>query len=185
MFSRLLSAAGCFLAFVLLLSGCVVRTYSLTKDRVDQELGTGNRGYLKGQPSQPVESERKKTRTTHVVEIELRSPLKFEKKPDEQSKAQDLPQATIEKGEFADSCGSIAEAVDSAVREESALEEGFEKYTVQKADTLQKISRKFYGTTKKWLKIYEANKTVLKTPDKVYPGQVLNIPVKKHAEHVK
>ncbi|MDD2680209.1 MAG: LysM peptidoglycan-binding domain-containing protein, partial [Candidatus Omnitrophica bacterium] len=51
-----------------------------------------------------------------------------------------------------------------------------QKYTVGKNDTLQKISKKFYGTTKKWTKIYEANKDVLSGPDKVYPGQELNIP---------
>jgi nucleoid-associated protein YgaU len=51
-----------------------------------------------------------------------------------------------------------------------------QKYVVGKNDTLQKISKKFYGTTKKWTKIYEANKDVLKGPDKVYPGQTLNIP---------
>jgi nucleoid-associated protein YgaU len=52
----------------------------------------------------------------------------------------------------------------------------FEKYTVAKNDTLQKISNKFYGTTKRWTKIYDANKDVLRGPDKLYPGQVLNIP---------
>jgi len=51
-----------------------------------------------------------------------------------------------------------------------------QKYTVGKNDTLQKISQKFYGTTKNWVKIYKANKDTLKTPDRVYPGQVLNIP---------
>jgi nucleoid-associated protein YgaU len=52
-----------------------------------------------------------------------------------------------------------------------------EKYKVQKGDTLQKISQKFYGTTKKWQKIYEANKDTLKGPDKLYPGRTINIPV--------
>src|SRR5512139_2133187 len=31
-----------------------------------------------------------------------------------------------------------------------------QNYTVKKGDTLQEISQKFYGTTKKWRKIYEA-----------------------------
>ena len=38
------------------------------------------------------------------------------------------------------------------------------KYIVQKGDTLQKISKKFFGTTKKWPKLYDANKDVLKGP---------------------
>ncbi|MCM8781059.1 MAG: LysM peptidoglycan-binding domain-containing protein, partial [Candidatus Omnitrophica bacterium] len=55
----------------------------------------------------------------------------------------------------------------------------FERYTVQPQDTLQKISQKFYGTTKKWNKIYEANKDTLKSPDKIYPGQILEIPLEE------
>jgi len=52
----------------------------------------------------------------------------------------------------------------------------YKMYTVKKNDTLQKISRRFYGTTRRWLKIYKANKDILKSPDRVYPGQVLKIP---------
>jgi len=55
----------------------------------------------------------------------------------------------------------------------------YETYTVQKGDTLQKISNKFFGTTKKWMKIFEANKNVLKTPNNIYPGKTINIPVER------
>jgi nucleoid-associated protein YgaU len=48
---------------------------------------------------------------------------------------------------------------------------------VNKGDTLQKISKKFYGTTRKWNRIYKANKQVLKSQNKIYPGQVLDIPL--------
>ena len=54
--------------------------------------------------------------------------------------------------------------------------QNLENYTVEKNDTLQKISKKFYGTTKNWPKIYEANKDVLRSPDKLYAGQNLRIP---------
>ena len=53
----------------------------------------------------------------------------------------------------------------------------FQKYTVEKWDTLQKISQKFYGTTKRWKKIFEANTDVLKSPNSIRPGQSVNIPV--------
>ncbi|MBL7085206.1 MAG: LysM peptidoglycan-binding domain-containing protein, partial [Candidatus Omnitrophica bacterium] len=33
-----------------------------------------------------------------------------------------------------------------------------------------------YGTTKKWLSLYKANKDKLKGPDKIRPGQTLVIP---------
>ena len=49
-------------------------------------------------------------------------------------------------------------------------------YTVQKGDTLSKISKQFYGDANKYQKIFEANKDQLKDPDKIQPGQVLRIP---------
>ncbi len=50
------------------------------------------------------------------------------------------------------------------------------EYVIQKGDTLQKISKRFYGTTKKWSKIFEANKETLKNPDTIKPGQKIMIP---------
>ena len=50
-------------------------------------------------------------------------------------------------------------------------------YVVQKGDTLQKISQKFYGTTKKWRRIYRANQDALpKGPDELPAGTKLTIP---------
>ena len=63
-----------------------------------------------------------------------------------------------------------------AQQTENAPLQNFESYTVGKNDTLQKISMKFYGTTKKWMKIYDANKDVLHSPNKLYAGQTLKIP---------
>jgi len=49
-------------------------------------------------------------------------------------------------------------------------------YTVQKGDTLSKISKQFYGDANKYQKIFDANRDQLKDPDKIQPGQVLRIP---------
>lgn len=49
-------------------------------------------------------------------------------------------------------------------------------YTVQKDDTLQKISKKVFGSYGKWYKIYEANKDKIKNPNVLKPGTVLTIP---------
>lgn len=51
-------------------------------------------------------------------------------------------------------------------------------YTVKSGDTLSKIAEKHYGKGKagKYTVIFEANKPMLKHPDKIYPGQVLRIP---------
>ena len=49
-------------------------------------------------------------------------------------------------------------------------------YTVKSGDTLSKIAKEFYGEANKYHQIFEANKPMLKDPDKIYPGQMLRIP---------
>jgi nucleoid-associated protein YgaU len=49
-------------------------------------------------------------------------------------------------------------------------------YTVVSGDSLSKIAKKFYGDAAKYNAIFEANRPMLKDPDKIYPGQVLRIP---------
>jgi nucleoid-associated protein YgaU len=49
-------------------------------------------------------------------------------------------------------------------------------YTVVPGDTLSKIAKQHYGNAMKYPVIFEANKPMLKHPDKIYPGQVLRIP---------
>lgn len=49
-------------------------------------------------------------------------------------------------------------------------------YTVKSGDTLSHISKEMYGNANLYDKIFEANKPMLSTPDKIYPGQVLRIP---------
>lgn len=49
-------------------------------------------------------------------------------------------------------------------------------YTVNSGDTLSKIAKEQYGNAGKYMTIFNANKPMLKDPDKIYPGQVLRIP---------
>src|ERR1700710_3143702 len=49
-------------------------------------------------------------------------------------------------------------------------------HTVVSGDNLWKIADKYYGNGAKNEVIFEANKPMLKNPDKIYPGQVLRIP---------
>ena len=49
-------------------------------------------------------------------------------------------------------------------------------YTVMSGDSLSRIAKSFYGDAMKYPVIFEANKPMLKDPDKIYPGQVLRIP---------
>ena len=52
-------------------------------------------------------------------------------------------------------------------------------YTVQSGDSLSKIAKEMYGDAGKYQQIFEANKPMLKDPDKIYPGQVLRIPAEQ------
>jgi nucleoid-associated protein YgaU len=49
-------------------------------------------------------------------------------------------------------------------------------YKVQRGDSLSKIAKTQYGDAMKYPVIFEANRPMLKDPDKIYPGQVLRIP---------
>ena len=50
-----------------------------------------------------------------------------------------------------------------------------ETYEVKSGDNLSKIAKNYSGIS--WKDIYEANRDQLKDPDKIFPGQVLKIPV--------
>jgi len=163
-----------FLSVVLLvtvsviLSGCVVRTYRKTQDRVDQNLSEGNRGYLMDTNAQISDKERSMTRTTQVVEIEFYPAVKFDRK----DKVRDPADADISEDQFDLEADYFVEEDFELVDVSVYMQE----YTVQENDTLQKISKKFYGTTRKWSDIYQANQDILKGPDQIKPGQVLRIP---------
>lgn len=161
-------AGICVLTSTLALSGCVARTYNLTRDRVDQDVSSssGNRGYIMGQAPEPKDgrggSRTSPTRTVRVFEIELGRAKKYNASyPSSAPLAPGMEEPAI--------------AYEQEARNEEPTQ-SFERYTAAKNDTLQKISKRFYGTTKRWMKIYEANKDVLRGPDKLYPGQTLKIP---------
>lgn len=49
-------------------------------------------------------------------------------------------------------------------------------HTVERGENLSKIAKEHYGDANKYTVIFEANKPMLKDPNKIYPGQVLRIP---------
>lgn len=49
-------------------------------------------------------------------------------------------------------------------------------YTVRSGDTLSKIAIKFYGSSRRYMEIYDANRDVMSSPTNVKVGQVLRIP---------
>jgi nucleoid-associated protein YgaU len=154
------------LAGIVLLGGCVTRTYSIEKPRTNLEVN-GNRGYLIGTPNEPPAPNKfGQTRKFSVLEVELGTHSK-NKPVVKKEEPKSVEEASSEQ--------SISEQP-VANKEEPAPEKKYESYTIQKDDTLQKISEKFYGTTRKWKMLYDENKDVLKSPDRVYPGKTIRIP---------
>ena len=154
---------------LLLLSGCLVRTYTVEKPRVDTDR-TGNQGYLSGEPTGEEEIKKKNLSDTRKVSVwELELGWGKPKVVHEGVKTEEEMYMRDEYGR------------EEIVVAESVVEEGvvgkYQDYKVKKNDTLQKISYKFYGTTRKWVKIFEANKDKLKTPDKIFPGMTIRVPV--------
>jgi len=187
----------------LVVSGCVARVTPYETDRVDQEL-SGNRGIVGGKVSDMPEVKRKKTKEMYNLEIEL--PSKGDKRSDVASKGnkgylvgKEIPRETTVPAKkktgrkrllpftrsskpqvvyqpSAISGNKYEKEKGSGTIAEGKVETGERIYTVEKGDTLQKISEKAYGTTKKWKKIFEANRNILESPDKIKPGQELVIP---------
>ena len=49
-------------------------------------------------------------------------------------------------------------------------------WVVQSGDSLSKIAKRCYDDANKYMKIFEANKDMLKDPNQIKPGQKLKIP---------
>jgi len=183
----------------LVLSGCITRVTPYEVDRVDQEL-KGNRGIVGGETYDFPEVERRKTKTMYNIEIELSS-RKGDKRAGEEIRgnrgyvnkkeaAKEISAPLKKKG--SKRLGGTGKMMTpqvvyhkpTTVQKEYKEEEGkgtlvkkeIKTYVVQKGDTLQKISEEMYGTTKKWKKIFEANKDILGDPDQIRVGQKLIIP---------
>lgn len=190
----------------LVVSGCVARVTSYEADRVDQELKgnrgivggkvsdmpdvkrkktrrmynlevelpsmkdkgparkdaaiEGNSGYLAGKETsrETAVPAKKETRRKRLLPLTRSS---------EPQVIYQTPASTDNKYGKEKGSGTIGEGKE---------ETGERIYIVEKGDTLQKISDKAYGTTKRWKKIFEANKDTLESPNKITPGQELVIP---------
>lgn len=163
-----------FLFITIFISGCMaVRTYTVEKPRTDTGV-EGNRGYLSGVPAEePSENKFGDTRKVSVVEIEFGRAAGKSKK---NKAGTEETEAYSSEEENIDLAGLDQEDMSFEGEDEEVSLGEAKTYVVQKNDTLQKISQKFYGTTRKWMQIYEYNKDVLKNPDKVYPGAKIKIP---------
>jgi len=149
--------------------GCKMRTYSVVRERPDRET-YGNQGYLMGGSDESTTIEQK-SRKTYVFEFESGKPkIKKEKKV---VLGEEIFVEESEELDFWEEPEVIEESYEESFVETSSQER---TYIIKKGDTLQKISKKFYGTSRAWKKIFDANTDRLASPDKIKPGQVLIIP---------
>ncbi len=177
-----------------------VKAYLQDKPRVDQEI-TGNAGYLAGKPKKKVHINKRSTRKVFVVEVTEKDSIppyvidmdvarkkshssvvgskekvkyKREKK---QTKVIPVYPSKIQIPSFDD----IEETkTTEKVKGGSLCAKSRGKvvnYKVEKDDTLQKISKKFYGSYSKWPRIYKVNKSQIKDPNFLKPGIILKIPM--------
>lgn len=74
-------------------------------------------------------------------------------------------------------CGNVAGV--AAVNDMMSVDQSqpaAQFYTVVSGDNLSKIAKQFYGDPNRYTQIFDANKPMLKSPDRIYPGQKLRIP---------
>jgi nucleoid-associated protein YgaU len=51
-------------------------------------------------------------------------------------------------------------------------------YTIQKGDTLSAIAKREYGDAREWRAIYDANRSTIEDPDRIFPGQTIQLPIR-------
>ena len=74
-------------------------------------------------------------------------------------------------------CGNVSSV--SSVDDQLTVAEPADEaryYTVKSGDTLSAIAKTMYDDANQYPAIFEANKPMLKSPDRIYPGQMLRIP---------
>lgn len=158
--------------------GIETRAYIDNRDRVDQNMQGGNYGYISGTPKAPDRSKFSTKRQVYTLEFtkdpgvtpdDFRKPV-----PPAQPVRLDIPERS-ERAQPREPEGVSLPRFDDA-SEPAATTGGTTEYVVERGDTLQKISKKFYGGYSKWNKIYEANKDIIPNPNRIKPGLTIRIP---------
>jgi len=185
---KMFIACSTVMSCILTLTGCITAS-KYEKERVDQEL-TGNQGYILGKPASVVAEKKPQTRTVYEVEIEV-PPLpalgKQTGKKNKEIKGNrgyivGGPSLQIKQEESIPRTESVLSEMGVFKSEENRTAQVPHKksttYKVKKRDTLWNIAGEpeVYGNPLKWKRIYDANKSKIKAPDLIYPGQVLIIP---------
>lgn len=181
----------CLMVLFFVAGGCAKRIEIVTieKERIDQDLTSGNKGFLQGTPPPVDETKRATTREIYQVTVDLppypewekfrvkdkelwgnRGYVYGEKKEAPSFRPETEPAIALPEEE------TKVFAPEVTVRGTVPEEKAYTVYVVKQGDTLGKIAKEIYGKASKWQIIYEANKENIKNPNKIYPGQKLKIP---------
>ena len=164
---------GMVVGAIVAVTGCHAATRVIEEPRVDLGVSGGNRGYLVGAP--PPAAEPAAT-TRQMVETEVEVPSWSRPKQGEGRPV---------------SLGDVAPPETDLSESEYGTPEGaatsYGRYTVKKGDTLWSIAADpaVFGNANKWRRLYDANRDVLKSPDQLRAGMVLNIPREAAASYSK
>lgn len=142
------------------MNGCRTATRVTTVPRVDLEMEAGgNRGYLVGTP--PPAGELKTTR--EMIETDVEIPSFYKPKRGKTTGLGEIapPEVDMDEG------GSTSVVVGP-----------FDTYVVQKGDSLWSIAKKpeIYGKATYWRRLFDANRDILPSPDRLKAGMTLKIP---------
>jgi nucleoid-associated protein YgaU len=77
-----------------------------------------------------------------------------------------------------DSLSAVREGLQSRLAASAGVPEGSAGYRVRPGDSLWKISARpgVYGDGRRWRRLHEANRAVIRDPDLIYPNQEIRIP---------
>lgn len=156
----LLLTAHCSLLTIV---GCRTATRVSEVPRVDLELEGGNRGYLVGHP--PDAAAWKTTRQMVQMDIEVPSFYQPTRSGAPMSLDGIAPPET-----------ETEEPVAHVPPEWTPV--AYDTYVVKKGDSLWSIAAQpeVYGKATRWRRIFDANRELLKNPDRLRPGMALKIP---------
>ncbi len=155
-------------AGIALIVGCQAQSRMATRvkdvPRVDLSLEGGNRGYLVGTP--PAGNGSGKT-TRQMVETDVELPTFYKPKAGAQPGLDQMAPPEIEQEEL--------EAEGAGAKKPP---ERYETYVVKPGESLWSIAAKpeIYGKATRWRRIFDANRDLLKSPDRLKTGMKLKIP---------
>ena len=156
------------MAGIFLIAGCQTSSRMATRvrevPRVDLNLEGGNRGYLVGTPRSgggPAKT------TRQMVETDVEIPSLYKPKRGVKPGLEQMAPPEIEQDE--------AESQDAGAARAPAR---FDTYVVKPGESLWSIAAKpeIYGKATRWRRIFDANRDLLKSPDRLKAGMKLKIP---------